>query len=222
MMRPSPKSRAVGAALRCYPARWRLRHGAEARLIASALLDDGVPWWSVTLSFLGGATRERVRKPSLRVGTTLAAIAVGVASVPLAMLAPLTPASASNTNVVIVISNPNDAARQLESAFASHDFKLTVIEKTVPTSLVGSILSVSTTRSSSDTPVVAEIRRPCLGSASGCVDGLVLPFHFSGDVRVTIGRATALKVCTDVNCTRSRRVGGSRLDLAGLMRKRSL
>jgi hypothetical protein len=193
MMCPSPKSRAVAVALRCYPARWRLRHGPEAVLIASALLDDGVPWWSIALSFLGGATRERVRKPSLRVGTTLAAIAVGVAAVPLAVLSSLTPASASNTNVVIVISKPNDAARQLESAFSAHDLKLTVIEKTVPTSLVGSILSVSTVRSSSDdTRVVAELRRSCPGIASGCIDGLVLPFHFSGDVRVTLGQATAL------------------------------
>jgi hypothetical protein len=194
MMRPSRESRAVGAALRCYPARWRSRHGAEATLIASALLEDGTPWWSIALSFLGGATRERVRKPSLRVGTTLATIAFGVAVVPLALLASLTPANASNTNVVIVISRPNDAARQLESAFASHDFKITLIEKAVPTSLVGTILSVSTTRARSvDAHVVTEIRGPCPGSASGCVDGLVLPYHFSGDLRVTIGQATTLE-----------------------------
>jgi hypothetical protein len=195
-MRPSRESRAVGAALRCYPVRWRSRHGTEAALIASALVEDGVPWWSVALSFLGGATRERVRKPSLRVGTTLAAIAitVAVAAVPLGLLASLTPASASNTNVVIVISKPNDAARQLESAFAAHHFKITVIQKAVPTSLVGSILSVSTTSASGGAVrVVTEERGPCLGGASGCVDGLVLPFHFSGDAHVTIGRAATLE-----------------------------
>jgi hypothetical protein len=159
-------------------------------LIAAALLDDGVPWWSVAVNLLGGATRERIRKPSLRVGTTLAAITVAVAAVPLAMFSSLTPAGASNTNVVIVISKPNDAVRQLESAFAAHDFKLMVIEKTVPTGLVGSILSITTTGSSGDDArVVTEIRRPCLGSAAGCVDGLVLPVHFLGVVRATIGRA---------------------------------
>jgi hypothetical protein len=163
-------------------------------LIASALLEDGIPWWSIALSFLGGATRERVRKPGLRVGTTLAAITVAVAAVPVALLASLTPASASNTNVVIVISRPYDAVRQLESAFASHHFKITVIEEAVPTSLIGSILSVSTTRASSATArVVTELRGPCVGGASGCVDGLVLPFHFSGDAHVTIGRAATLE-----------------------------
>jgi hypothetical protein len=191
MTRPSLTSQAVDGALRCYPARWRSRHGAEARLIASALVEDGVPWWSVALSFLGGATRERVRRPTLRLATTLAAITVGIAAIPLVVLASLTPANASNTNVVIVISKPNAAARQLETAFAAHHFKITVIEEAVPTSLVGSILSVSTTRaSSSDASVVTEIYGRCHASATRCGAGLVLPFHFSGNVRVTIGRAT--------------------------------
>jgi hypothetical protein len=189
-MRPSRESRAVGAALRCYPARWRSRHGTEATLIASALLEDGIPWWSVALSFLGGATRERVRKPGLLVATTLAAITVAVAAVPLGLLASLTPASASNTNVVIVISKPNDAARQLDSDFAAHHFKITVTEKAVPARLVGSILSVSTTRASNGADrVVTELRGPCRGGAAGCVDGLVVPSHFSGDAHVTIGRS---------------------------------
>jgi hypothetical protein len=202
-MRQSRESRAVGAALRCYPARWRSRHGTEATLIASALLEDGIPWWSVALSFLGGATRERVRKPSLGVGTTLAAITVAVAAVPLGLFASLTPASASNTNVVIVISKPVDAARQLESAFAAHRLKITLTEKAVPTRLVGSILSVSTTRVSSEAGrVVTQLRGPCLGGASGCVDGLVLPSRFSGDVHVTIGRAATLE-STGVSSTRS-------------------
>jgi hypothetical protein len=124
----------------------------------------------------------------------LAAITVAVASVPLGLLASLTPASASNTNIVIVISKPNDAARQLESAFAAHHFKITVIEKAVPTSLVGSILSVSTTRASNGAArVVTELRSRCPGGASGCIDGLVLPFHFSGTARVTIGRSATLE-----------------------------
>jgi hypothetical protein len=190
-MRPSRENRAVSAALRCYPGRWRSRHGDEASLLASSLLEDGVPWWSITLSFLGGAGRERLlRKPSLPAGTILAAIAVGVAAVPLALLSSLTPADASNTNVVIVISNRSQAAQQLEAAFASHRFKITVIEKAVPKSLAGTILSLSTVGTPSfDSRVVAQIRGPCVGGDSGCVVGVVLPLHFSGDERVTIGRS---------------------------------
>jgi len=36
-------------------------------------LDDGTPWWSIAGSFLGGVAKERVfRKPSLRIGSTMA------------------------------------------------------------------------------------------------------------------------------------------------------
>jgi hypothetical protein len=194
-VRPSREHRAVAVAIRCYSTRWRSRHADEASLLASTLLEDGIPWWSIALSFLGGATRERVfRKPSLRVSTTLAAITVGVAAAPLALLASLAPAGASNTNVVVVISKPDDAARQLEAAFATRHFKIAVSEKAVPTRLVGSILSLSTTEpSSANTRVISEIRGPCVGSATGCIDGLVLPLHFSGTVRVTVGQATTIE-----------------------------
>jgi hypothetical protein len=141
------------------------------------------------LNFLGGATRERiVRRPSLRLGTTLAALTVFVATVPLALFASLDSASASSVNVVIVISNPNDAARQLESAFASHHFKVNVSEKVTPTNLVGSILSVHAKgTSSASARIVNEIHGRCAGGSSGCIDGLVLPRHFSGTAYVTIG-----------------------------------
>jgi hypothetical protein len=189
-MRPSRERRVVAAAVRCYSARWRLRHGDEATLIASALLDDGVPWWSITLNFLGGATRERiVRRASVRLGTTVAALFVFVAAVPLALFASLDSASASSVNVVIAISNPNDAMRQLESAFSSHDFKLTVTEKVAPATLVGSILSVHTKGASgASARIISVLRGPCVGGTSGCIDGLVLPRHFSGTAHVTIGR----------------------------------
>ena len=190
-MRPSREQRAVAAAVSCYPARWRSRHGDEATLLTSALLEDGVPWWSIALSFLGGASRERIlRKPSPRVGATLAAIMIGVTAVPLALFESLAPASASSLNVVIVIAKPDDAARQLESAFSSHHFKITVTELVVPTMLVGSILSVNTEgTSSANNRVIRELHGVCMDRFSGCVDGLVLPFHFSGTARVTIGRA---------------------------------
>jgi hypothetical protein len=190
-MRPPRDQRAIAVVVRCYPARWRSRHGEEATLLISALLEDGIPWWSIALNFLGGATRERIlRKPSLRVGTALAAIMIGVAAVPLALLQSLAPASASSTNVVIVISKPGDAARQLKSAFSSLHFKITVSDRVVPTRLVGSILSVNTSEASSATArIISELRGQCINGATGCIDGLVLPRHFSGTARVTIGRA---------------------------------
>lgn len=193
-MRPSRERQVVATAVRCYPARWRLRHGDEAVLLASALLEDGVSWWSIASNFIGGATRERfLRKPSLRVGTTLAAITMSIVTVPLVLFASLAPASASSVNVVIAISNPNSATRQLESAFISHHFKFTLSERTVPTRLVGSILSVNTVgASSTNATVIRELHGVCVDGSSGCVDGLVLPFHFSGIVHVTIGRAVRL------------------------------
>lgn len=194
-MRRSQESRIIAAVLRCYPARWRSRHGDEATVLATALLEDGTPWWFIAGSFLGSAAKERAfRKPSLRVGSALAAITVGVAAVPLALFASLTPAGASSTNVTIVISKPGDAARQLESAFATHHFKIAVADRPVSTDLVGSILSVSTVGALSDNAgAIKELHGPCNGGGSGCVDGLVLPLHYSGSVRVTVGAAATSK-----------------------------
>jgi len=160
-------------------------------MLAAALLDDGVAWWSLVASYLGGAVRERVvRRLSRRVSTTVVALVVGVAAVPLALLTSLTPASASSTNVVIVISNPADAAGQLKAAFSSHHFRLTLSERAVPARLIGSILSVSTYgRSGARDRVVSEVRGACPDAARGCTRGLVLPRHFSGVAHVTIGQA---------------------------------
>jgi hypothetical protein len=190
-MRAARAHRAIALALRCYPARWQLRHGDDAKSLASALLDDGVSWWSIVLNFLGGALRERVlRRLSVRAGTVVAALAVGAAAVPLALLTSLTPASASSTNVVITISKPADALHQLESAFSSRDFKLTVTEKEVPARLIGSILSVNAYgKSGANDRVISELRGKCADGALGCTYGLVLPRHFSGNAHITIGRA---------------------------------
>ena len=194
-MRRSHENRIITAILRCYPARWRSRHGDEATVLASALLEDGTPWWSIAASFLGGAAKERAfRTPGLRVGSALAAITVGIAWIPLALVASLTPASASSTTITIVISKPGDAARQLESAFATHHVKIEVAERPVSTDLVGSILSVSTVGASSDNAgAISEVYGQCNGGGSGCVVGLVLPLHYSGFVRVTVGAATTSK-----------------------------
>jgi hypothetical protein len=194
-MRSSRENRAIAAAVRCYSSRWRSRHGDDATLLASALLKDGVPWWSIALNFLGGATRERItRMPNRRFATTLVAVVVGIVAVPLTFFASLAPASASSVNVVIGISNPVDAARQLESGFSSHHFKISVTEKVVPARLVGSIVSASANVTlDSNGRIIGERRGPCVGGSFGCIDGLVLPLHFSGVARVTIGLASPLK-----------------------------
>jgi hypothetical protein len=47
----------VEAALRCYPARWRRRHGDEAADLAALLIADGAPAASIAWSYLTGAAR---------------------------------------------------------------------------------------------------------------------------------------------------------------------
>jgi hypothetical protein len=180
----------IATALRFYPARWRTRHGGEAAVLASALLDDGTPWWSVAGSFLSGAVKERVvRRPSVRIGSALLALIIGVATVPLALFTFLTPANASSTGVTIVISPRGDAALQLQSDFARHHIKLALEERPVTTDLVGSILSVDAPRGG--TGAIHEVKGRCNGGGSGCVVGIMLPQHYSGVVRVTLGETSS-------------------------------
>ncbi|HEY1761249.1 MAG TPA: hypothetical protein VGG17_01535 [Acidimicrobiales bacterium] len=149
-----------------------------------------MPWWSIAWSFLGSAVKERVtQKPSLRVGSALAAITISIAAVPLALFASLTPAGASST-VTVVIAKTGNASRQLESAFAAHHFNIAVAERPVSTGLVGSILSIRTADASShNANAISELRGQCKDGGSGCVDGLVIPLHYSGTARVTVGAA---------------------------------
>ena len=51
-------ARLVETVLRCYPARWRRRHGEEAAELAALLIRDGTPAVSVAWSYLAGAARE--------------------------------------------------------------------------------------------------------------------------------------------------------------------
>jgi hypothetical protein len=194
-VRRSREHRIIAAALRCYPARWRTRHGDEAVVLASALLEDGTPWWSIAGSYLASATKERAfRKPSLRIGSVVTAIILGITVTPLALFASFTPASASSNTVTIVISKPGDAARQLESAFATHHFKIAVVEVPVPAGVVGSILAIRTPSASGDNAgTIGEVRGQCISGDPGCVVGLVVPLHFSGNARVTVGVATTLR-----------------------------
>jgi len=78
--------RLVAAVLRCYPARWRSRHGDEAAELAELLIRDGTPARAVALSYLGGAARERLmRRPSRRVAAALI-VAAGSLGAPLTLL----------------------------------------------------------------------------------------------------------------------------------------
>jgi hypothetical protein len=94
-----PPARAVGLALRCYPRRWRRRHGTEAAELAALLIADGVPARSVAWSYLCAAARERLTpQPGHRLAAAAAAvlIAAGSLGVPLGLLSASAPASAAS------------------------------------------------------------------------------------------------------------------------------
>jgi hypothetical protein len=91
--------RLVESALRCYPRRWRSRHGGEAAEIASLLIRDGTPARSVAWSYLLGAARMRlVIAPRRRLGAAVGALLLtaGSLGVPLALLSSLAPANAAS------------------------------------------------------------------------------------------------------------------------------
>ena len=88
-----------GSALRCYPQRWRSRHGEEAAEIASLLIRDGTPAQSIAWSYLMGAARTRlVLEPRRRLGAAVGALllAAGSLGVPLALLSSSAPANAAS------------------------------------------------------------------------------------------------------------------------------
>jgi hypothetical protein len=102
---PGPRSmRLVESALRCYPRRWRSRHGDEAAEIASLLIRDGTPAHSVAWSYLMGAARTRlvstrlVTGPRRRLGAAVGALllAAGSLGVPLALVSLAAPANAAS------------------------------------------------------------------------------------------------------------------------------
>ena len=93
--------RLVGTALRCYPARWRQRHGDEAAELAALLINDGTPAGSIALSYLAGAAREWVTpRPGRRLITVTCALLVAACSlgVPAGLLASAGPARAAGTS----------------------------------------------------------------------------------------------------------------------------
>ena len=93
--------RLIDAALRCYPPRWRRRHGTEAAELAALLIRDGRSATSIAGSYLLGAVRARLTP---RPGRSLSAVAaallataclVGFAA---ALAAETTPARAASTS----------------------------------------------------------------------------------------------------------------------------
>ena len=102
-------SRLVETALRCYPARWRRRHGEEAAELAALLIRAGTPASSVARSYLAGAARERLTpRPGRRLSTVACALLVAACSlgVSAGLLASAAPARAASTSQARVHCRP--------------------------------------------------------------------------------------------------------------------
>jgi len=94
-------TRLVDTVLRCYPARWRRRHGEEAAELAALLIRDGTPAGSVAWSYLAGAARERLTpRPGRRLSTAACVLLVAACSlgVSAGLLASTVPATAASTS----------------------------------------------------------------------------------------------------------------------------
>jgi len=94
-------TRLVAAVLRCYPARWRRRHGDEAAELAALLISDGRPAGSIAWSYLAGAAREWLTpRPGRRLSTAICALVIAACSlgVSAVLLAPPAPARAASTS----------------------------------------------------------------------------------------------------------------------------
>ena len=94
-------TRLVETALRCYPARWRRRHGDEAAELAALLIRDGTPPGSIAWSYLAGAVREWLTpRPGRRLSAVACALLVAAGSVGVSagVLASTVPARAAITN----------------------------------------------------------------------------------------------------------------------------
>jgi hypothetical protein len=99
---PGPgAARLIGTVLRCYPARWRRRHGDEAAELAALLIRDGTPAGSIALSYLVGAARERLTpRPGRRLGTVMGALLAAACSlgISVGLLTSSAPARAASTS----------------------------------------------------------------------------------------------------------------------------
>jgi hypothetical protein len=100
-MDDSRAARLVEVVLRCYPARWRRRHGAEAAELGVLLIRDGTPAGAVAWSYLAGAVREWLTPRSGWRATVVAcALLVAVCSLGVSaeLLASAGPARAASTS----------------------------------------------------------------------------------------------------------------------------
>jgi len=94
-------TRLVQIVLRCYPARWRRRHGDEAAELAALLIRDGTPAGWIAWSYLAGAAREWLTpRPGRRLSTVACAllVAAGSLGVSAGLLASTVPARAAITS----------------------------------------------------------------------------------------------------------------------------
>jgi hypothetical protein len=110
--------RLVETALRCYPARWRRRHGEEAAELAALLIRDGTPAGSIAWSYLAGAAREWLTpRPGRRLSTVACALLVAACSlgVSAGLLAPAAPAKAAPTRAA-----PTRAASTGQARASAH------------------------------------------------------------------------------------------------------
>jgi hypothetical protein len=91
-------NRLVERALRCYPARWRRRHGDEAAELAALLIRDGASAGSIALSYLVGAAREWLTPPpGQRLSTAACALLIAVSSLSVSAALLASPARAALT-----------------------------------------------------------------------------------------------------------------------------
>ncbi len=88
----------VRTALRCYPARWRQRHGDEAAEVAVLLIRDGGAASTIAASYLTGAAREWLTPlPGRRVSPVACVLLAAACSLALSagLLASASPARAA-------------------------------------------------------------------------------------------------------------------------------
>jgi len=120
-MDDSRTARLVETVLRCYPARWRRRHGDEAAELAALLIRDGTPAGSIAWSYLAGAAREWLT-PRLgrRLSTMTCALLVAAGSLGASagLLASAAPARAASTSQVRTSTSPVRASTSQASARA--------------------------------------------------------------------------------------------------------
>jgi hypothetical protein len=94
-------TRLVGTVLRCYPARWRRRHGDEAAELAALLIRDGSPPGAIACNYLAGAAREWLTpRPGRRLSTMACVLLLAAGSLggTAGLLASTVPARAASTS----------------------------------------------------------------------------------------------------------------------------